>query len=96
MVESPLVRRPNVLSLALLLTLLCLPSYAVAQDGHDVQSDAKALTSGSALDAPPGWEHLATAPITTLGRYSHSPVEVLDLRDLQALERLVHAIATAP
>ena len=30
------------------------------------------------------------------GRYSHSPVEVLDLRDLQALERLVHAIATAP
>lgn len=30
------------------------------------------------------------------GRYSHSPVEVLDLRDLQALERLVHAIATGP
>ena len=30
------------------------------------------------------------------GRYSHSPVEVLDLRDLQALERLVYTIATAP
>jgi putative aminopeptidase FrvX len=30
------------------------------------------------------------------GRYSHSPVEVLDLRDLEALERLVHALATAP
>lgn len=30
------------------------------------------------------------------GRYSHSPVEVLDLRDLQALERLIHAIATTP
>jgi len=30
------------------------------------------------------------------GRYSHSPVEVLDLRDLEALERLVYAIATAP
>ena len=30
------------------------------------------------------------------GRYSHSPVEVLDLRDLQALERLVYAIAIAP
>ncbi len=30
------------------------------------------------------------------GRYSHSPVEVLDLRDLQALERLVYAISTAP
>ena len=28
------------------------------------------------------------------GRYSHSPVEVLDLRDLQALERLIHALAT--
>ena len=27
------------------------------------------------------------------GRYSHSPVEVLDLRDLQALERLIYAIA---
>jgi putative aminopeptidase FrvX len=30
------------------------------------------------------------------GRYSHSPVEVLDLRDLQALEKLVYAIVTAP
>ena len=30
------------------------------------------------------------------GRYSHSPVEVLDLRDLEALEKLIHAIATAP
>lgn len=30
------------------------------------------------------------------GRYSHSPVEVLDLRDLQALERLVYALAIAP
>ena len=30
------------------------------------------------------------------GRYSHSPVEVLDLRDLQALERLIHALATTP
>jgi putative aminopeptidase FrvX len=30
------------------------------------------------------------------GRYSHSPVEVLDLRDLQALELLIHALATTP
>jgi putative aminopeptidase FrvX len=30
------------------------------------------------------------------GRYSHSPVEVLDLRDLQALSNLIHAIATTP
>lgn len=29
------------------------------------------------------------------GRYSHSPVEVLDLRDLDSLSRLVHALATA-
>jgi len=29
------------------------------------------------------------------GRYSHSPVEVLDLRDLQALERLIYAIAVS-
>ena len=28
------------------------------------------------------------------GRYSHSPVEVLDLRDLEALEKLIYAIAT--
>ena len=30
------------------------------------------------------------------GRYSHSPVEVLDLRDLNSLERLIYAIATSP
>jgi putative aminopeptidase FrvX len=30
------------------------------------------------------------------GRYSHSPVEVLDLRDLQALEKLIYSIAIAP
>lgn len=30
------------------------------------------------------------------GRYSHSPVEVLDLQDLQALEKLIYAIAIAP
>ncbi|HEX3187530.1 MAG TPA: M20/M25/M40 family metallo-hydrolase, partial [Pyrinomonadaceae bacterium] len=30
------------------------------------------------------------------GRYSHSPVEVLDLRDLQALEKLIYAVAVAP
>jgi putative aminopeptidase FrvX len=30
------------------------------------------------------------------GRYSHSPVEVLDLQDLQALEKLIYTIAIAP
>lgn len=29
------------------------------------------------------------------GRYSHSPVEVLDLRDLEALVKLIHALAAA-
>jgi putative aminopeptidase FrvX len=30
------------------------------------------------------------------GRYSHSPVEVLDLRDLDALQRLIYALAATP
>jgi putative aminopeptidase FrvX len=30
------------------------------------------------------------------GRYSHSPGEVLDLRDLHALSRLIVAVATTP
>jgi putative aminopeptidase FrvX len=30
------------------------------------------------------------------GRYSHSPVEVLDLHDLDALQRLIYALATTP
>jgi len=29
------------------------------------------------------------------GRYSHSPVEVLDLRDLESLAKLIHALAVA-
>jgi putative aminopeptidase FrvX len=49
-------------------------------------------TDGSVF-IPYGVLHLG---LSWPGRYSHSPVEVLDLRDLQALERLVFAIATAP
>lgn len=49
-------------------------------------------TDGSVF-IPYGVLHLG---LSWPGRYSHSPVEVLDLRDLQALERLVYAIATAP
>ena len=45
-----------VLTVALLLSL----SVAMAQDGRDAQNDARALRSWVALDAPPGWEHLAT------------------------------------
>src|SRR5690242_13422686 len=46
-----------VITFALLLLSL---SVAVAQDGRDAQNDARALRSWIALDAPPGWEHLAT------------------------------------
>src|ERR1044071_8807310 len=53
-----MTRSPHflVLTLALLLSF----SVAVAQDGRDAQNDARALRSWIALDAPPGWEHLAT------------------------------------
>jgi putative aminopeptidase len=30
------------------------------------------------------------------GRYSHSPVEVLDLNDLESLARLIYVLATTP
>src|SRR5262245_12834303 len=35
------------------------------------------------------------ASLSWPGRYSHSPVEVLDLRDLEALATLIHALAVA-
>ncbi len=35
------------------------------------------------------------ASLSWPGRYSHSPVEVLDLRDLEALAGLIHALAVA-
>src|ERR1043165_7756835 len=53
MTRSP---RFLVLTLALLLSF----SVSVAQDGRDTQNDVRALRSWIALDAPPGWEHLAT------------------------------------
>ena len=40
----------------------------------------------TALDVPIGW------PL----RYSHSPAEVIDLRDLRSLSRLIAALAVAP
>jgi putative aminopeptidase FrvX len=36
------------------------------------------------------------ASLSWPGRYSHSPVEVLDLRDLEALADLIHALAVTP
>jgi putative aminopeptidase FrvX len=46
-------------------------------------------TDGSTF-VPYGVVHVS---LSWPGRYSHSPVEVLDLRDLQALERLIYALA---
>jgi putative aminopeptidase FrvX len=48
-------------------------------------------TDGSTF-VPYGVTHVS---LSWPGRYSHSPVEVLDLRDLQALERLIIALAVA-
>ncbi|HSD47985.1 MAG TPA: M28 family peptidase [Pyrinomonadaceae bacterium] len=59
MVDSPLNCKPIVFLLALL-TILYSSSYAVSQNGRDGESDANALRSWIAVDAPPGWEHLAT------------------------------------
>jgi putative aminopeptidase FrvX len=61
MARSPNCSKPIVFTLALLLSCVS----ALAQDGRDLESDARALRSWIALDAPPGWEHLATDVIRT-------------------------------
>ena len=58
MADSPLICRPLTLVVALL--FLCSTPHTAAQNGRDDQSDAKALRSWIALDAPPGWEQFAT------------------------------------
>lgn len=62
MTRSPRLQAPFVSLLRLLLMLL-LPCVSVAQSGSDGNADAAALRSWIALDAPPGWEHLATDQI---------------------------------
>jgi len=62
MTRSPRLRTPIVSLLALLLTLLS-PCVSVAQNGRDGRNDSAALRSWIALDAPPGWEYLATDQI---------------------------------
>ncbi|MGQ0732758.1 MAG: M20/M25/M40 family metallo-hydrolase [Acidobacteriota bacterium] len=47
-------------------------------------TDASAFSAGGAVDVGLSWP----------GRYSHSPVEVMDVRDLDALIRLIVAVAT--
>jgi len=56
MTRSLRLLKTVVLSFALLLSF----RGALAQDGRDAQDDARALRSWIALDAPPGWEHVAT------------------------------------
>jgi putative aminopeptidase FrvX len=46
-------------------------------------TDASAFSAGGAIDIGLSWP----------GRYSHSPVEVMDVRDLDALVRLIVAVA---
>ena len=72
--------RKTVLALATLLLLVLTPELSAQNDV------SMALASYGALHVSLSWP----------GRYSHSPVEVLDLGDLQALEKLIYAIATAP
>jgi putative aminopeptidase FrvX len=56
---------------------------------------AQVGTTNGGTDATPFVRYGAVAlPIAWPGRYSHSPVEVLDLRDLRGLVRLIAALAT--
>jgi len=48
-------------------------------------TDAGAFSAGGAMDVGLSWP----------GRYSHSPVEIIDRRDLDALVRLIVALATS-
>ena len=59
MTRSPNFSKPIVFTLTLLFSFVS----TVAQDGRDAQGDARALRSWIALDAPPGWEHVATDAI---------------------------------
>ena len=52
---------PKQIILTLLLLAIVFPSrVSLAQDGRAIENDAKVLRSWIALDAPPGWEQLAT------------------------------------
>jgi putative aminopeptidase FrvX len=53
--------------------------------------------TGGATDAMPFLaDGAALLPFSWPGRYSHSPVEVTDLRDVESLVKLIVAVATAP
>ena len=49
-------------------------------------TDGSAITAFGPVNTSISWP----------GRYSHSPAEVLDLRDVHSLSRLIVALALAP
>ncbi len=54
------------------------------------------MTSGGTDGLPWVAQGIPSAPISWPGRYSHSPIEVLDFRDLDALIRMVVVLAENP
>jgi putative aminopeptidase FrvX len=53
--------------------------------------------TGGATDAMPFLpDGAALLPFSWPGRYSHSPIEVADLRDVESLVKLIVAVATEP
>ena len=58
-----MTRSPKLQTLLALLLILLSLHVVVAQNGRDGHGDSAALRSWIALDAPPGWEHIATDQI---------------------------------
>jgi putative aminopeptidase FrvX len=62
---------------------------------HDIPVQL-GMTSGGTDGQPWLAKGIPSMPISWPGRYSHSPIEVLDLRDLDSLVRIVMALAEEP
>ena len=59
---------------------------------HDIPTQL-GMTSGGTDGQPWVARGIPSVPISWPGRYSHSPIEVLDLRDLDALVRMIVVLA---
>jgi len=59
---------------------------------HDIPAQL-GMTSGGTDGQPWVAKGIPSVPISWPGRYSHSPIEVLDLRDLDALVRMIVVLA---
>jgi len=59
---------------------------------NDIRTQ-RGMTSGGTDGLPWVGRGIPSVPISWPGRYSHSPVEVLDLRDLDALVRMIVVLA---